>query len=82
MKPMLMLLDVVKNDSDNIEANYYLAKLGVRSGQFEKAVKRFKKLVYLQPQNKEYCMELSEVYKLWGKPEEEQIWAKKALNLK
>jgi tetratricopeptide (TPR) repeat protein len=80
MKPMLMLLDVVKNDSNNIEANYYLAKLGVRSGQFEKAIERFKKLVSLQPQNQEY-FELSQIYKLWETKEESNYGLKKAQSL-
>lgn len=64
MKPTQILLEVNKNDSNNTDAIYYLGKLGVRTGQYEKAVKRFKKLVYLQPKNLEYKAELMEAEKL------------------
>jgi cytochrome c-type biogenesis protein CcmH/NrfG len=78
MKPSKLLLEVVRTDSTHIDAQYYLAKLAVESNQLEKAIERFKKLVYLQPQNQEYCLELSKIYGTLGNQKESEAWALKA----
>jgi tetratricopeptide (TPR) repeat protein len=78
MKPAKLLLEVVRTDSTHIDAQYYLAKLAVESNQLEKAIERFKKLVYLQPQNQEYCLELSKIYGTLGNQKESEAWALKA----
>jgi hypothetical protein len=51
---VMKLLAVVKQDSNHLQATYYLGLFALESGQIEKAQKRFKKLVLLQPQNEEY----------------------------
>ncbi len=64
MKPILILREVNSNDSNNVDAIYYLGKLSIRGGKYDNAVKRFKKLVYLQPKNLEYKADLAEAEKL------------------
>jgi tetratricopeptide (TPR) repeat protein len=81
MKPALLLREVVKVDPDHVDAIYYLGKLSVESGQLEKGIERFKKLVSLQPQNPEFYMELSKTYELMGNTKEAKEWADKARDL-
>lgn len=45
---------VLELDSNNLEANYQLGILSIKSNQLEKAKIRFKKLILLQPENQEY----------------------------
>lgn len=58
---ILKLRAVNMRDSNNIKAIYQLGVLSVESGQFEKAEKRFEKLILLQPENQEYQEALSEI---------------------
>lgn len=53
MQGITMLLDVVKQDSMNINANLALGKFGIVSGQYDKALNRLEKVLSLQPENKE-----------------------------
>ena len=78
MRPALLLREVVAVDSNHIDGLYYLGKLAQASNQLEKAIERFKKLVYLQPQNQEYCLELSKIYGTLGNQKESKAWALKA----
>lgn len=54
MPGVKLLKDVEKIDSNNIEAHHLLMILAIQSNQYEKAVKRLKKLISLQPQNTFY----------------------------
>ena len=45
---------MIDRDSNNIAAIYQLGIMSIESGQTEKAVKRFEKLLLLQPENQEY----------------------------
>lgn len=82
MRPIMLLRDVVEKQPDNPDAIYYLGKLAIESGQYEKAIERFKKLVSLQPQNPENYLELSEIYRMMGNEKESKLWADKAGALK
>jgi len=62
MSGVLMLLDVVKRDSNNIDAQLMLGRFGLISGQIDKAIARFEKVLYLQPQNSEALFSLAEAY--------------------
>jgi tetratricopeptide (TPR) repeat protein len=62
MRGVQLLKDVVKRDSNNVEANLTLAMLSERSGQLDKARARFEKLVQIQPLNPEYYFYLGEIY--------------------
>jgi tetratricopeptide (TPR) repeat protein len=82
MKPAQLLLEVNRAQPNNTDALYYLGKLSVETGQYEKAIERFKKLVSLQPQNKENYAELSEIYRMMGNEKESKLWADKAQGIK
>jgi tetratricopeptide (TPR) repeat protein len=82
MKPALLLREVVASDSNHLDGLYYLGKLAVESNQLEKAIVRFKKLVSLQPQNREFYLELSQIYAMMGNKEESTLWEKKAQSIK
>jgi hypothetical protein len=58
---VMKLLAVVKKDSNNVNALKYLGLFALESGQLEKAEKRYKKLVLLQPENQEYKNKLQEI---------------------
>lgn len=60
---IMKLLAVSRADSNNIKAIYHLGLFSIESGQFEKAEKRFEKLVLLQPENQEYKQKLEEIRK-------------------
>ena len=62
MSGVLMLLDVVKKDSNNVDAQLMLGRFGLISGQIDKAIARFEKVLYLQPQNSEALFSLAEAY--------------------
>lgn len=82
MKPAMLLLEVNKAQPDNTDALYYLGKLAIETQQYEKAIERFKKLVSLQPQNKENYTELSNIYTSMGNEKEAKLWSDKAQSIK
>jgi tetratricopeptide (TPR) repeat protein len=70
MKGVQLLKDVLRIDSTNIDANYTLGVLSMRSGQMDKALIRFQTLTRLQPFNAEFYYYLGECYLgLGNKPE-------------
>lgn len=46
------LLTIVREDSTQIDAQYYLGLFSIKSGQFDKAVNRFKKVIKFAGQKK------------------------------
>jgi tetratricopeptide (TPR) repeat protein len=62
MKGVQLLKDVIKRDSNNVQANYTLGMLSRRSGQWDKAKIRFEKLAKLDPLNSEAYFYLGETY--------------------
>ena len=50
-----MLKEVESIDSNYVDAQHYLMLLALQSGQYEKAKKRLKKLLLLQPDNQQYA---------------------------
>ena len=67
MKGVQLLKDVTRRDSNNVDANYTLGMLSMRSGQYEKACERFKTLVRVQPMSAEFHYYLGESYSQLGK---------------
>jgi len=65
MQGIVLLLDVVKQDPNNINANLNLGLFAMKSGQYEKAVQRFKTIVTLKPGLEPYYY-LAESYKQLG----------------
>ena len=62
MQGVSILLDVVRKDSNNVDAQLMLGRFGLISGQIDKAIARFEKILYLQPQNSEALFLLAEAY--------------------
>lgn len=67
MKGVQLLKDVLRRDSNNLEANYTLGMLSMRSGQVDKAVLRFEALTRIQPMNPVFHYYLGEAYSQTGK---------------
>lgn len=69
MKGVSMLLDIVKQDSTNVDAQMMLGRFGMVSGQYDKAIARFEKILYLQPQNSEALLMSAQCYESLGNKE-------------
>lgn len=65
MQGIMLLLDVVKQDPKNRNANLSLGMFAMKSGQYEKAVQRFKTLIAQKPEAEPYFY-LAESYKQLG----------------
>lgn len=65
MQGIALLLDVVKQDPNNRNANLNLGLFAMKSGQYEKAVIRFKALIAQKPELEPYFY-LAESYKQLG----------------
>ena len=69
MQGIMLLLDVVKQDPKNRNANLSLGMFAMKSGQYQKAVQRFKTLVEQKPEVEPYFY-LAESYKQLGMKKE------------
>ena len=69
MQGIMLLLDVVKQDPKNVKANLSLGLFAMKSGQFEKAVARFKTVIEQKPAAEPYFY-LAESYKELGQKKE------------
>ena len=70
MQGVGILLDVVARDSTNADAQLLLGKFGIVSRQYDKAIARLEKVVYLRPQNYDALFLLAEAYR--GKGDKEK----------
>ena len=70
MQGVGILLDVVARDSNNVDALLLLGKFGIVSRQYDKAIVRLEKVVYLRPQNYDALFLLAEAYR--GKGDKEK----------
>ncbi len=62
MKGIMMLLDLNKQDPENVSVLYHLARLGIQTGQFEKAIQRIEKALALDSDNKRIICLAVEAY--------------------
>lgn len=62
MKGVQLLKDVLKQDSNNIDANYTLGMLSFKSNQIDKAIMRFEALTRIDPKNPVFHFYLGEAY--------------------
>lgn len=62
MQGVSILLDIVKQDSTNTDALLMLGRFGIISGQYDKAIARLEKILYLRPQNSEALLLMAEAY--------------------
>lgn len=70
MQGVSILLDIVRKDSTNVDALLMLGRFGIISGQYDKAIARLEKILYLQPQNSEALLMLAEAHNNLGHKEE------------
>jgi len=69
MAGITLLLQVVKDDPKNVVANLNLGMFSMKSGQFDKAIDRFKTVIAVKPGFEPYFY-LAETYKQLGKKTE------------
>ncbi len=62
MKGIGLLQEILAAHPDHEQTLQMLGNFSIESGQFEKALERFKKLLSLHPQNADYYFKLSEVF--------------------
>jgi tetratricopeptide (TPR) repeat protein len=58
MEGITLLREMVAEDSTNADAHYYLGLFSVKSGQLDKAIARFEKVVGLRPDDIKYQVEV------------------------
>jgi tetratricopeptide (TPR) repeat protein len=58
MAGITMLREMIQQDSTNVDAQYQLGLFSVKSGQIDKAVNRFKKVIALRPDDIRYQVEV------------------------
>lgn len=66
MNGITMLMEVVKKDPDNLKANMSLGTFAIKSGQFDKAIARFNKIIAVNPSPDAYFY-LATAYENLGK---------------
>lgn len=76
MKGIQQLLSVVRSDSNNMKAQMVLGVGGLISGQYDKALERFKKIVTREPGNIEAIAYLADTYAAKGDKDEAVKWYK------
>ena len=74
MKGISSLLSVVRKDSTNMKAQLVLGIGGYVSGQYEKSIERFKKVVAAEPNNLEAIAFLADAYAAKGDKAEAVKW--------
>lgn len=62
MQGIKMLQGLLQKDSTNIEAHYWLGVFSVRSGQMDKAIRRFETVLDLDPLYMPACIDLGGLY--------------------
>ena len=81
MKGILMLLDLNKQNPDNVPVLTNIGRLGIKTGQFEKAAQRLQKAVDLEPENLRANCLLAEAYNGLGNMEKKGTYERKCQEL-
>jgi len=81
MEGILKIRQIIERDSTNVYALITLAEASVLSGQSEKAIERFEKVVLLQPDNLEAILSLADIYEREGNKKETIKWYQRSLPL-
>ncbi len=66
MKGIGLLREVLETDSNNIKAHLNLGYFAIKSGQFDKAIARFEKVLKIDPKQNEALLYLGDVYESKG----------------
>lgn len=69
MQGVLLLREITTRNPNHVPANLILGQQGIVSGQFEKAIGRFERVLGVEPDNVEAILGLSEAYKNTGAKE-------------
>ena len=81
MEGILMIKEVADRKPDNLYAQMMLGVGGVMTGQFDKAIDRFKKVIDRQPNNLEAILNLAEAYEQKGDKVAAIKWYEKSKSL-
>jgi len=81
MQGIMAIRQVAATDSNNMYAQFMLGMGGIKSGQYDKAVERFLKVVNKQPRNLEAVFSLAESYERKGDKQNAIRWYKSAEQL-
>ena len=81
MEGILMIREVAERDPHNMYAQMMLGIGGVMTGQFDRAIDRFKKVVDHQPANIEAVLNLAEAYEQKGDKVSAIEWYQKSKQL-
>jgi tetratricopeptide (TPR) repeat protein len=81
MEGIQKIREVVQRDSTNVYAQLTLGQASLLSGQLDKAVERFEKVVRLQPKNLEAILSLAETHERNGNKKAAVIWYQKSIPL-
>jgi tetratricopeptide (TPR) repeat protein len=74
MKGIAPIRQIVEKRPDNAFGQFILGLGGIRSGQYDKAIERFKIVMSLQPNNLEAALNLAETYDRKGEKENAVRW--------
>jgi tetratricopeptide (TPR) repeat protein len=66
MKGIGMLRDIEKTDSNNVDLQLAFAAFSSKSGQLDKAIRRFEKVIQLKPDYLEAYLYLADAYEQLG----------------
>jgi tetratricopeptide (TPR) repeat protein len=81
MKGVQKILEVTRRDSLNMYAQLMLGLGGVESGQYDKAIQRFLKVVHYDPGNLEAVLSLADAYERSGNNAAAKTWYNEAKKL-
>ena len=81
MKGIQKILEVTRRDSLNMYAQFMLGLGGIESGQYDKAVQRFLKVVRYDPGNLDAILNLGEAYEKMGNKPAARTWYSEAKKL-
>jgi len=77
MKGILMLRELDSKYPSNPKVLFQLAKLAMRTNQFDKAIARLEQILNVQPGNASAICMLADAYKAGGKDDKAKLFAKK-----
>ncbi len=76
MKGIAPIRAIVEKNPDNVFGQFILGLGGIKSGQYDKAIERFKIVVEKQPNNLEAVLNLAETYDRKGEKGNAVKWYK------
>ncbi len=81
MEGIMKIRKVIEKDSNHVYANMMLGYGSIISGQYEKAISRFEKVVKMHPDNLEAILNLAEAFEQKGDKASAINWYEKSLKL-